>query len=249
MKPTTSALVVATATLFAAPALSGQRFPPDSFTNLKVLPADIETRELINMMRGFAIGLGVRCEFCHVGEPGAPLATFDFAADDKPTKSKARAMLEMARAINDDHLSALAERSDPPVTVTCATCHRGVSKPRPLQDVLRITLADSGLAGAVTHYHQLRERYYGGYSYDFGQFTLSGLASDLARSRQFDDALGIIDLNLEFFPDATGVHFIKGEILLMQGDSAAAKSSYERSLELEPSNRAASRRLAELGGA
>jgi tetratricopeptide (TPR) repeat protein len=239
---------LAVVALCAAPSLAAQRFPPDSFTNLQVLPEDINTRALINTMRGFALGLGVRCEFCHVGEPGADLATFDFAADEKATKEKARAMLKMVRAINDDHLAALAERSEPTIAVTCSTCHHGVSKPRSLEDVLRIAIADSGLAGAVSKYHQLRDEYYGGYSYDFGEFTLNGLASDLARSRQVDEALGIIDLNLLFFPQATGAHFIKGEILLIRGDSVAAKVSYERSLELEPNNPAAKRRLAQLGG-
>ena len=45
-----------------APAARAQgRFPPDSFTNLKVLPKHIEPRTLLGTMRGFAIGLGVRC--------------------------------------------------------------------------------------------------------------------------------------------------------------------------------------------
>ncbi len=47
-------------------------------------------RQVINVMRGFAMGLGVRCEHCHVGEPGQPLGSFDFVSDEKPTKEKAR---------------------------------------------------------------------------------------------------------------------------------------------------------------
>ena len=32
---------------------------PDEFTNLEVLPDDIEQRQLVNTMRGFAFGLGL----------------------------------------------------------------------------------------------------------------------------------------------------------------------------------------------
>ena len=38
--------------------------------NLQVLPADISPGELSRIMRGNALGLGVRCQYCHVGEEG-----------------------------------------------------------------------------------------------------------------------------------------------------------------------------------
>ena len=70
-----------------APVLQAQgKFPPDSFTNLKVLPKTIGKQELLATMRGFALGLGVRCTYCHVGREGAPLDSVKFAADDKRTK-------------------------------------------------------------------------------------------------------------------------------------------------------------------
>ena len=53
---------------------------PDELKNLKVLPQDISQKDLVNQMRGFATGLGVRCHHCHVGEPGASLEGYDFAS-------------------------------------------------------------------------------------------------------------------------------------------------------------------------
>ena len=41
--------------------------------NLKVLPEDISSADLGATMKGFALGLGLRCENCHVGEAGKPL--------------------------------------------------------------------------------------------------------------------------------------------------------------------------------
>ena len=35
--------------------------------NLQVLPKDISSENLKNTMRGFSMGVGMRCETCHVG--------------------------------------------------------------------------------------------------------------------------------------------------------------------------------------
>src|SRR6185503_1734772 len=59
---------------------------PDKFTNLKVLPKDISKDDLISTMRGFSGGLGVRCNFCHVGGTETDLTGMKFASDDKKEK-------------------------------------------------------------------------------------------------------------------------------------------------------------------
>ncbi len=126
-------MLTAVAALIAAwPATMLAQWPPEEFTNLQILPEDIEPRQLTNMMRGFAMGLGVRCEHCHVGEPGQPLSSFDFASDDRETKMKAREMMRMVSAVNSEYLAQLGERSEPPLEVQCATCHHGQSLPQTL---------------------------------------------------------------------------------------------------------------------
>ena len=59
---------------------------PDTFDNLQVLPADIQRRALVGVMRGLAGSLGVQCDHCHVGGDPNTLEGFDFASDDKETK-------------------------------------------------------------------------------------------------------------------------------------------------------------------
>src|SRR6187431_2138432 len=81
------------------PAPGTPRWQPPDPTNLQVLPKDIPKPQLIQMMRGFTMGLGVRCEHCHVGE-GNDLSKFDFASDARPEKVTARRMIGMAREIN-----------------------------------------------------------------------------------------------------------------------------------------------------
>ena len=92
---------VAIAQTAAPPAPSAQppfAIPP--FKNLKVFPKDIGRAELLGNMKFFAQSLGVRCTFCHVGEEGKPLSTFDFASDAKKEKQTARRMLAMVHRIN-----------------------------------------------------------------------------------------------------------------------------------------------------
>ena len=53
---------------------------PEKSKSLEVLPADTSADRLRAVMRGFTGALGVRCNYCHVGEEGKPLSTFDFAS-------------------------------------------------------------------------------------------------------------------------------------------------------------------------
>lgn len=101
--------------------------PPDP-TNLQVFPKTIAKPQLIAAMRGFTRALGVRCEFCHVGE-GNDLSKFDFASDDKRQKRNARVMLQMTGDINTKLADIPEPRPAGTMAVTCFTCHRGQQKP------------------------------------------------------------------------------------------------------------------------
>ena len=134
-------LVTACFMLSVLPATAAAQWPPQRLENVQVFPEDIEVRELIGIMAGFTRALGVRCTYCHVGEEGQPISTYDFPSDEKITKRKARIMLGMVQSINGEHLAKLPVDSADRLTVQCATCHRG--QPRP------VTLAPcDGLAGA-----------------------------------------------------------------------------------------------------
>jgi len=219
---------------------------PDEFTNLKVFPKDIGQQDLVNAMRSFATGLGVRCEYCHVGEPGQPLSTFDFASDDKETKLKAREMLHMVKAINSDHLTKLVSRSKPLIEVSCATCHHGQSKPRTLVDVLLEAYSQGGVDAAASKYAELREQYYGSWTFDFGEFQLVQVGQRLGAAGHYTDGIRLLTMNFEHFPESSSTHFAIGEIQLAMADTSAAIASYKKSLELSPGNRGARRRLADL---
>ncbi len=127
------ALIAAAATFGVSVAAAQTAAPPPPapfanppYKNLVVLPSGIGRADLISTMKLFSQSLGVRCTFCHVGEEGKPLSTFDFASDAKDHKDTARGMLRMADRLNAE-LPGITGLPD--ARVTCFTCHRGSTKP------------------------------------------------------------------------------------------------------------------------
>lgn len=243
----TGLLVVLVIAALGRSAAAQGKFPPDSFKNLKVLPKTIGQRALLDTMRGFALALGVRCVYCHVGKEGQPLDSVNFRSDDKRTKRAARVMMHMVMHINEEHLADVPDRPLPHVVVKCETCHRGVARPRPLDDDLALMLADSGLDATVRRYRALRDRYYGSGSYDFGELTLNLLAGSEARAGRPDNAIGLLQLNAEFNPTSKQIPFMLGESHLQKGDTATALADYKEALARDSTNGAARRRIAALG--
>ena len=211
---------------------------PDKFTNLKVLPKDIAKRDLLDTMRSFSMALGVGCEHCHVEKNGAD----DFAADDKAPKKSARAMLQMVGEINQKLLPTAGIES--PVQVRCITCHRGVTKPQTLDQVLTAELTKGGVPAATARYRELRGQYYGSGSYDFGPRPLNNVAETLARGQNnIDGALELLKLNEEFNADKAETYLALGQLQNMKGDTEAAVASVERALKIDPTNERAKQML------
>ena len=103
-------LFVVSAALFLSFSGVAEAQIPEKFENLEVLPKDISRAELTQVMRSFAMGLGVRCQYCHVVKQGGNpnnLESLDFTADDKIEKKKARVMMKMVRTINTRRLNEL----------------------------------------------------------------------------------------------------------------------------------------------
>jgi tetratricopeptide (TPR) repeat protein len=225
------------------------------FKNLKVLPKDISQDDLRSTMRAFNQALGVRCIYCHVGEEGKPLDTFDFAADTKENKQIARTMLQMAGDINGKWIAKLAPAGkesgehEAPVTVRCATCHHGLAVPRSMQDTFSGLVAEQGVEPAIRKYRELRDTYYGRDSYDFSDAALNDVARSLLGDKKTADAIAVLDLNAEFNPKSSMTQALLGEAQMQAGDKEKATAAYQHALELNPQNEFAKRRLAELTGA
>jgi len=243
-------LIIAFAALSAPAALVSQapgHWPPDSLINVKVIPKSTPVMQVVGIMRNFAGGLGVRCQFCHVGQEGMPLAQFDFAKDEKRTKLTARQMMRMVAEINA-RLDTLPEheKMTSHVEVTCETCHRGVSRPMPLEQVIQETAQAAGADSASRVYRALRERYYGRAAYDFGEPTLNIAAFRLARAKKYDEAFAILRLNEEQFPASSNLATFRGNISLMRGDTTGAITAFREAIRRDSTNGEAQGRLRQI---
>ena len=233
----------------AAPfAQSPGRFPPESLINVKVIPKNTPPIQVVGIMRNFAGALGVRCQFCHVGQEGMPLAQFDFAKDEKRPKLVARQMMRMVEEINHrvDTLPHDHDQRHDTLRVTCMTCHRGVSRPVPLEQLIAETAQGSGADSAARAYRALRERYYGRASYDFGEPTLDIAAFRVARAGKFDEAFALLKLNEEQYPNSSNAATFRGNITLMKGDTAGAITAFREAIRRDSTNGEAQNRLRQL---
>ena len=203
--------------------------------NLQVLPSDISPDDLQIKMRDIALGLGVRCETCHVGDRNKPMGTgFDFASDDKRLKRQARLMLEMVNDINGEYVPLLNEiEPSDRVSVRCVTCHRGRLRPKLIQDEVEQTMLADGIDKAIERYRRLKKRFYGRHSYDFGETTLPMYAQRLTKDGEYvAEAIKLVRLNIESFPESYYSHFVLAELLGKDGQIASAVEMYNEAGKL-----------------
>lgn len=226
-----------------------QQGPPPK--NLQVLPKDLTRAEVVARMRGIAAALGVRCEYCHVSTTGPDgREQNDFAADDKDTKKVARGMLRMVADINDKYLigdmgRTLSDRH----RVSCETCHHGLAKPRTIQAELIDALEAKNADSAVALYRDLRTRYYGRASYDFGELAIPFAAPQVAQmANQRPAAIQLLKLNLEFYPQSVPTLTGLAQIYLQAADTAAALAALTRAAAIAPDDRQVKGMLARLKG-
>jgi tetratricopeptide (TPR) repeat protein len=236
MKAVVSGLITASVFVAALGIGTASAQIPDEFKNLKVLPKDISKSELIDTMRGFADALGVRCQQCHVpGNDPHSLQGYDFASDKPKDKETARAMMKMLAAINGDYVAKAGVKN--PTRVQCVTCHRGLTDPATLVQVMEAEMDTAGVDSAVARYRTLRKDYYGTGSYDFSPGTLGELVQSTANSPDgVDKAIRLAQLNLEFNPDHAWTYSLLGQLYAAQGNTDEAVKALEKAVELDPDN-------------
>jgi len=144
-------------------------------------------------------------------------------------------MLQMVADINTRHLPATGRAPRTLTEVTCATCHRGLPRPVPLESELLRTYERAGIDSTVAQYRALRARYFGSAAYDFSDIPLPTLADRLAETApRRADALSLMRLNLEFHPESWFTYQQLGQLQAMMGDTNAAIGSVERGLAINP---------------
>jgi len=248
------ARVASLLSLVALPALAAAQIP-EKFENLQVLPKDTPRDTLVAVMRGFTGALGVRCDFCHVERQGPPPAmtpgmapgpNLDFANDAKDHKKIARVMMRMADSINTVFLPKIPDRDVPPTNVSCVTCHRGLPKPTTIETVLMNTTASQGVDSAIARYRMLRGDMVSG-KFNFGEQPVSEVARRLTEQKQYDQAIALLKMNQEFYPNSANVDFQMAETYIAKGDREQGIARLRAVLAKNPNDRRAQARLQQLG--
>jgi Photosynthetic reaction centre cytochrome C subunit len=224
-----------------------QGAPPWKAKNLEFFPKDISRADLTQKMREFSFALGVRCQHCHVGGDGISFDGVIFDSDEKPAKRAARAMLRMVDQINSTALPQLpAEaRAEPRVVVECVTCHRGVSVPKSLQTTLFEIIQKDGTAAAMAKYRELRADAVLG-RYNFGEWEINELSRRLSQADKPHEAIAMLEMNREFYPEAAEIDVFIGEQYLKLGERDKALERYHAALAKAPQNDQIKQRLAAL---
>jgi tetratricopeptide (TPR) repeat protein len=231
----TAASVISLAFFLALPVHAQDQWRwPEKPSNLQVLPKDWPGSRLQPVMTGFTRALGVRCSYCHKGEEGQPLSKFDFASDENPNKDRAREMLRMLGDIND-HLKKIQPSGDQRVNMWCTTCHRGRPRPMTLEEELGERYRKQGLQAALDDYAELKKKYYGRGSFDFGEGSLNAFGYDLL-AKDSSAAVQVFKTNADAFPESSNVWDSLAEAYLKSGNVDKARESYEKSLKLDPTN-------------
>lgn len=195
------------------------------------------TRNLLADMQSYTQALGVTCDFCHVAPANSGLP--------QPKKDIARTMIAMTRDLNIQVQLATGKAPVEATRVECATCHRGVNIPKPLGQIIAQTLQYKGADAAIAQYRDLRARYYGRGSYDFGEDELVNAARPLASARP-DDAIALLELNIEFNPRSARSYALMGFAYTRKFDDESAMINVQKAVDLEPDNGEYQGQLAQL---
>lgn len=104
-----------------------------------------------------------------------------------------------------------------------------------------------GKGSALTaRYRELRERHYGRGGYDFGERSLDELGLELVKDGDVEGAIAVLRLNAEQFPASGAVYDHLAGAYLEAGERELAGVFYRKSLEVDPTNEEALKRLREL---
>lgn len=198
-------------------------------------------------MRGFSQALGVRCSYCHDGQEGQPLSSYDFASDANPNKDRARAMYRLLGAVND-HLDEI-EPSAARVNMWCHTCHSGRPRPQTLGEAIQERYQAEGGEASFQYFIELRNQYFGSAAYDFTASAVDEVAESLLAQDDTLTAIRFTEHNLAVFPNDWQALERMADVWLERGQADLAVAYYRRSLEALPDNPRAAAKLRRLQGA
>jgi tetratricopeptide (TPR) repeat protein len=118
---------------------------------------------------------------------------------------------------------------------------------RDIAETLLNTVMEKDVQAAIKQYRDLKATQKD--AYDFSEQQLNGLGYQLLRMKRVKDAIEILKLNVEMFPQGFNTYDSLGEAYMENGDKQLAIQNYKKSLELNPKNPSAVEALKKLEAA
>jgi CubicO group peptidase (beta-lactamase class C family) len=118
---------------------------------------------------------------------------------------------------------------------------------RSIANVIINVITEKDVASAIREYRALKAGPTAS-EYDFSETELNRLGYQLLQMKKVADAIEILKLNVEMYPQSANVYDSLGEAYMSRGDKELSIANYKKSLELDPNNANAKSRLATLTG-
>ncbi len=114
-----------------------------------------------------------------------------------------------------------------------------------IDETLTATIASSGIDAAVVQYYDLKAHQAAKYNFDEDQ--LNTLGYKMLRGNKFNEAIRVLQLNVEAYPKSSNVYDSLGEAYMNAGNKPLAIVNYNQSLVLNPRNVGAVKMLQRMG--
>jgi uncharacterized membrane protein len=104
-----------------------------------------------------------------------------------------------------------------------------------IAETLSATSVSTGINSAVRQYHDLKAAEAS--TYNFDEDELNNLGYEFIRSKKFKEAIGVLQLNVEAYPQSSNVYDSLGEAYMDDGNKPLAIANYQKSLQLNPKSK------------
>jgi len=119
-------------------------------------------------------------------------------------------------------------------------------KARSMVDVLSKTLKEKGLEAMVAEFHSLKS--VATQDLYVGESDINGFGYSLLRRKQVNEAIAVLKLNVEAYPQSANVYDSLAEAYLISGDREKAIENYRKALAIDPTMESAKQALKVLTG-
>ena len=115
-----------------------------------------------------------------------------------------------------------------------------------MSDVLAKTLSEKGIEAMIAEFHRLKDA--ADPDLFVGESDINGFGYSLLRKRQVNEAIAVLKLNVEMYPQSANVYDSLGEAYALAGDKENAIENYRKALAIDPTMESAKQALKKLTG-